>query len=280
MTKKRVVGNSELGQTLVIVVVLMILALTIGVTVSNRFIANLRTQVKVDSSYRAQAVAEALIDQLLILPDSTLEDFVTYGNCGSTCTLTITGGDNVVSTAQATLSTLGNSATPIEVPLSTTDSVEFNLSGYGNNQQLWVCWQSLSGVSATEQPSVVLLHLYGSVGSYSAQSYTANTIGSTNSNNFSTAVAAQGYQNCVVVAGVSNPKALRLRALYNNVDVFVVPASGQSLPSQGIQIASTGTVLDAKKKVTVVKSRPYLPVDFDFTLYSKSLDSALTNAAE
>ncbi len=278
--KRRAYRDSEHGQTLVIVVIVMILALTIGVTVSNRFISNLRTQVKVDSSYRAQAVAEALVDRLLVLPDSTLEDFVTYGNCGSTCTLTITGADNVVSTAQATLTTLGNSSASIEVPLSTTDSVEFNLNGYGNNQQLWVCWQSLAGVSAAEQPSVVLLHLYGSTGNYSTQSYAANTIGSSNTNNFSAAVAAQSYQNCIQVSGVSDPKALRMRSLYNNVDVFVVPASGQSLPSQGIQITSTGTVLNAKKKVTVVKSRPYLPVDFDFTLYSKSLASPLTNAAE
>jgi type II secretory pathway component PulK len=75
-------NSKQKGQTLVIVLFIMVVALTIGVIISNRFIKTLRDISQSDSSSRALAVAEAAIENILLVPQETLEDYVNYGIVG------------------------------------------------------------------------------------------------------------------------------------------------------------------------------------------------------
>jgi len=78
--------NNEKGQTLVIVFMMMIIALSIGLSVSSRYIKSLGILSRADNSARAHAVAEAAIEHLLLLPIATLESYAQNGTCGADCT--------------------------------------------------------------------------------------------------------------------------------------------------------------------------------------------------
>lgn len=271
-------SKNESGQTLVIIVFVMVIALAVGIGISNRFVSNLRISSVVDSSGRAVSVAEALVERLLIVDNSTLEDYINFGSCGSNCTLTIPGIDGVDATATATLSYEGNTSDPLQVPLTVSETVEVNLDTYNDLSDSWVCWDDISGFPGSAQPSIVAMHVFGNSGSYSMNTYAYNAISSTNtSNGFDTATALYGYDNCITISGQNNPRLLRLRPIYNSVTAYFIPDSGVTVPSQGIRIEAEGSVLDTRKTVTVIKSATSLPVDFDFAIISRSETEPLSN---
>jgi hypothetical protein len=268
-------NSKQSGQALIVIVSVMIIALAIGVSVSSRFVKGLRGVTQTDSSNRALAVAEAAAEKMLTIPTATLEDYIINNNCGTVCTTTITGADGVVATANVLLSYMGNSSSPFPIKISTTDITQVNLKGYANNQPVSVCWNN---PASGDKPSVIGYLYYGAVGSYSLDSYAYNASTSVHSENgFSFATGANGYTNCFSTTGRTNTVMLRLKSVYNNVSAVVIPANGQTIPSQGILISSTGTVGSAVRKLSVLKTPSILPVDFDNVLYTKSTTEPLSN---
>jgi hypothetical protein len=266
--------NSESGQTIIIVAFVMVLALALGVSIASGFVERFWEVSSSDASYRAVAVAEAAIERILVIPNETLLDYIQFGTCGTDCQLSVTGSDGVTAEANVTLSIVGDTPDPYMLSLREGYVSEVSLVDYPDNTSVYVCWDSPSG----ELPSLYATHVYGESGSYDSESYAYNSIGSAHSdNNFDTAASSFGYGHCFTVSGEEDPYLLRLRAFYNDVDVFIVPAGGVNVPSQGILIESVGQVARTEKKVTVVKSPPYLPLPFDFVLYQKSDSEPLSN---
>ena len=105
----------------------------------------------------------------------------------------------------------------------------------------------------------------------------ANNCPSVDDNNFSAAVSILGDDNCFNVNSQTNPDAVRFRSVYNDVTAYIIPDSSASLPTQGVLISSIGEVLDTQRKVEVIKSNPFVPLPFDYVLYSKSEDVPLSN---
>lgn len=265
--------KDEQGQTLVIIVMVMILALGIGITAASRYISTLHADVNVDNQYRADAVAQAAIERILLLDTSTLASYIQAGTCGSDCVLEIVGEDGVVATANVTLSHVGGTSDNVDISIPMGDVVEVNMLGYGNND-ISVCWENTN----SSYPSIVALFVYGTQGSYQSEAYAINTIGSPYaSNHFDTAVSAHGYSNCFTATGEDNPQLLRLHALYSEVNAVLVPAVSAEIPEQGILVTSVGEVLDSVRTVSVVVSDSILPLEFDYTLFSTSESDDLTN---
>ena len=79
----------------------MAIALAVGVTVSSRFMSTLKTISESDNSTRALAVAEAAIENILIVPQETLKT-INYNNCGNSCVLEISGESNYRARADVT----------------------------------------------------------------------------------------------------------------------------------------------------------------------------------
>lgn len=267
--------KDQRGQTIVSVIMIMIIALSVGISVSTRFIKSLRNTSRTDESSRAYAISEALVERILTIDYETLVDYVQFNNCGSSCTLQIIGADGVVSNATATLSFAGGSNSAFPINLKTDEVFEISLLGYPNGTNLNICWnQPISG----DLPSITATLIHGLDGNYQADAFSYNSIGSIYSaNNFSVATAGYGYDNCAQITGTTNMVALRVRSIYNNIDAYVLPASGVNLPSQGISISSIGTVNETERQVNVILSGPYLPIQFDYVLYSKSFDLPLSN---
>lgn len=265
---------NQKGQTLLIIIVLMAIALGVGITVSSRFISTLRTQIETDYSYRAQAVAVAGIENILLQDTETLRGFIQSGNCGSVCELEITGDDGVVASASMSLSLVGGNSDPVEVALSTTDVTEVDLVGYPNNTDVYICWDDVD----SSKPSIVGKLVSGNVGTYIATPFAYNTISSPKgSNNFDIPVSSFGYENCITLNSGTSPQILRLRAIYDSFNAYVLPEASTDLPNQGVQIVSVGTVENTQKTVTVVVSDNLLPAEFDYALFSQSPTDNLTN---
>lgn len=270
---KKLLKNQK-GQSIAAVILIMIVALGIGVTLSIRNVNRLRQQTSQSNADRALGVAEAAVERMLEMDYDTLIDYVNFSSCGSDCTLDIMGDDGLNAHADVTLSMAGNSSDPFEVKLSTDSVVEVFLETYPSDTDLFVCWDDSGG----EKPSVVAHLLKGSSGNYTVDSFAYNSVGSLNtSNNFDDATSSLGYDNCFTVSSGTSPLALRLKSVYSDVVGFVVPSGSSSLPTQGILIDSVGTVMDSQREVEVLLSKPYLPIVFDYVLYQKSTDTPLSN---
>lgn len=267
--------NNQKGQTLVIVLFVMTLALIIGISISTRFIFSLRNLARTDSSSRALAIAEAGIERMLIHDIEVLKDFIINGTCGDECSLEIIGEDGIRATAAINLSIEGETPDPYPIELVQTDSYEINLVGYPADTVLYICWND---PPVGDAPSVKATFFYGTQGNYLVDVYSYNSVISYYSDNgFDDAVPAHGFGNCFTIGGRSSPQALRLRSLYNDVTAYVVPHMNTVIPSQGVLIVSEGKVSEATRKVTVIKRDPVVPIEFDYILYSKTELEPLTN---
>lgn len=264
-------SKNESGQTLLIIFLLMVISLTIGIAVSNRFIKGARNITQTDQASMAVAVAEAAIEHILLLPVTTLESYADNGNCTTDCYLEITDANNNALIANVALTRLGNSSEPFIMDLALDDSAQVNLATYPGGADINICWNS--GVM-----SVSAIYIYGTLGDYEADSYSYNPIGSSNSGNgFETATANFGYANCFVIVAEENSVMLRIKPYYEENIALIVPPSGVTLPQQGILIESTGTVGSTVKKVSVIIADPKLSTYFDYSLYQKSPSAPLSN---
>jgi hypothetical protein len=267
--------KDQKGQTIAAVIMIMLIALSVGVSVSTRFIKSLRMSSRTDTSSRAVAIAEAVVERILKTDYQVLSDYINFGNCGSACTLQIVGADGVTATAAVTLSFAGGSSEPYLISLKEDDIIEVNLQGYSDGTDLNICWDN---PPQGELPAVTGSLVYGTDGNYQVDAFAYNSIGSIyGANGLDEAISGFGYGHCALVNGVSDMMAVRVRSIYSNVDAYVVPEAGVDLPSQGILISSLGTVVDTERKVEVVMSNPYLPLPFDYVLYSRSADTPLSN---
>lgn len=261
---------NESGQTFVAIVLLMVIALTVGVAISTRFIKTLHGITGSDDSSKALHVAEAGIEKMLILSNDTLEDYITYGNCAENCILTIEDSNGHNLTATIELSYIGESTDPFVLELTPTSTKQVLLTGYGTNQNLSVCWDTSASIYAS--------YIYDESGETKQDIYAYNPVSySGDTNGFSNAVAAQGHANCFTYSAKATPRMLRIKSVYNTANVYVIPTAGQILPRQGILIESTGRFRSAVKKVSVVKSEATMPGIFDYALYQKSETDTLSN---
>jgi hypothetical protein len=263
--------NQEKGQTLVIVFVIMLLALSVGIAVSSRFVRNLGSVTQSDMSSRAIAVAEAEIEHLLLLPISTLESYALNGTCGTDCTLQITSGEGQVLTANATLTKLGNSSDPFLVEVKMDSATEISLTGYPENENVYICWNE-------QDMSITGTYIHGTQGDYEADAFSYDPPTTTHAdNNFDIGTSLFGYNSCLAVTAKADSQLLRFKSLYEENVAIVLPAVGQVLPTQGILIESVGNAGDVSKTVSVIISDPILPVDFDYALYQESTTEPLSN---
>lgn len=259
----------EKGQTLIIVMVVMVIALTIGVTISSRYIKTLRDISETDNSSRALAVAEAAIEKILLIPDETLSDYISSGIC-DVCMLEISGESNYRARADVELSHAGLTDDVYEIKIGEGEVYQLNLNGYSSGSTLDVCWNGMASFYGS--------YIYQESGNYSTEIFSYNPIGYSGAfNGFTEAVAKYGYDNCFEVTTLGTPYVLRVKPYNEETFVYFIPSNGQSIPSQGILITSVGRSGNAIRTVKVLKTDGSVPEFFDYVIYQKSLDDPLSN---
>lgn len=258
---------SEKGQALLIVILVMVVSLTIGLSVASRSIVNLRTSTEEENSQRAFSAAEAGVEKA------------------------ITTGTGITAAQD-----LGNNATIKEVDIGEVSGTEFVLNG-GNNVEkdngidlglsqdypgyerpqgissFYVHWGSQSDSCTTSPPTaaaIELIVLSGTLRFPQSARYAFDPC--SRGNNFSSPDSGS-----YIISGktfkyrfggsISNGLIARIVPLYTNTPIGI--RSTTSLPSQGKVIQSTGASGGTERKITYFKGYPQLPVEFfQYILFS------------
>ncbi|MBI5044478.1 MAG: hypothetical protein HZC02_00990 [Candidatus Levybacteria bacterium] len=251
--------NPQKGQILLIVILVMVVTLTVGLSVVSRSITTLRITKEDETSQRAFSAAEAGIEKIINSSNSSVTGSLTNDASYTTSKSTISGsylpinGLNAVPKndgADVWLSTYPNYASPY------TGTVTIY---WGQNNE--VC----SGSSSNTQAALEVVVLSGAVSSPVSTHYSLDPCPSRAAvNNFTTnfssgSVNGKTYPHTYAIS-VTNGLLMRIIPIYAS---SIIAVNGSvALPSQGESITSTGTSGETVRKIIVTKGYPRLPVEF------------------
>lgn len=274
------------GQAVLIVLLIMVVALTVGISISLRSTKNIRLSTRTEESQRAFSAAEAGLEAALggaavggtvpVGSDSTY--IATKDSYGAGQEFIFPEKIARDDTQQVWLVEHDSNNAIIETP-------------YYTNYTINICWGNET-ISAGYEPALEATLIYKQTGAYKIQKYAYDPLSTRVSNNSFT-LADNNTGQCTTTKGkyyttLSFPSlasqdadnlylAVRLRLLYNldtEKQSLVVTSTGDDLPAQGKLYTSTGTVKIAgsdqaeMRTLNFHKSYPYLPGIFDFALFS------------
>lgn len=275
------------GQVLVLILLIVLIGLTIGLSITSRTLQDLRSTSVTDQSSRAFSAAEAGIEEALKSGlSSGTGAFSDNKSSFSYQAVAVGGGtvpflfpDKIVkdNTQQIWLIEHDTSGNLVESPIY-------------NGGTINVCWGDSTAMNDST-PAIEIGVVYKSGSSYGIAKGAYDPWSSRRSNN-GFGADDTGVNNCqkglafkkavnfssLGVPGGVILEALRLRLLYNATPIsLAVEPVGASLPSQGKVISSRGQS-DAGiiRKVEVYKSWPSMPALFDYVLFSGSTTNPLS----
>ena len=264
--------KTENGQALIIILLVMAVGLTIGLSVVSRSVTDIRVSQQEEEAARALSAAEAGIEESLKAGTAT---DVTIGEITA----------DVVETAQGGGEKFVFSEKVKEGETKTIWLAEHNSDGdliedrFYTADNLDVCWEKTDPETALE---VTIFYKESSDGSYRVARGAYDAKASARGNDFeppdSGGCAGLGRKKRLIWNdfGIDSSSdillALRLRALYNQASVGVQAAGGGAvLPSQGRCYESTATTASGiTRKVRQCQSYKTPPGIFDYVLFSKS----------
>lgn len=259
----------EKGQALLIVVLVMVVALTVGLSTASKTITNLRTSTEEANSQKALSAAEAGIEQALKtnkIASGTFTDNQTSYQTSVTQVLgtsfLMNGGNPVLSDNGADLWLSDYSSDPAQ--LYTTNLYTGTLT---------IKWGSSSDPCTNSALEVVIIS--GSKLSPVSNRYTYDPCATrAGSNRFrqvgltrSSVSGKDFYYQTDIPISVSSGLLGRVIPLYFNAPIAVV--GSQALPPQGTTITSTGISGTTSRKVNVFQGYPEIPSEyFPYNLFS------------
>jgi Tfp pilus assembly protein PilX len=263
------------GQMLLIVVLVMVVIMTVGLSAATRTITNIRVSTDEENSERAFSAAEAGLEQAL------------GRNLGVSGTL-----DNT-SKYQTTIAQLSGVEFLLNnnLPILKDDAVDVWLSTYPNytvpyyNGKMTIYWGSASdNCSTTEANNTMaaldIVVISGSTANPVATHYPVDPCPQRQTdNNFGNAINGGGnvsgknfaYRTTI---DVTNGLIARIIPLYSATPMAVKACNSggggcNTLPAQGTIIQSTGISENAQRKIVSFQSYPKLPPEiFPFVLFS------------
>jgi len=249
------------GQALILILLVMAVSLTLGVSVASRSITALRQVSFSGQSVQALAFAEAGAEEALLCLKGG-------GACSGGSIDLDGGGDDVTYTITPLPST--------DLPKIDRDStIELDLVGYGG-ASVTVCW-SLTSESSEENAALTMAYVRSGGGEYFISRYSFDPDGLRRAqNNFSNPSSGSGscseYRYMATIPTPATRQILRLKPLY--VGPITIAALG--LPDQGSKITSTGFSGRARRRVEVIRTKSALSEIFDYVLFSGSESRSLT----
>ncbi len=256
------IGNQK-GQALLIIVLVMVVALTVGLSVASRTITNLRNTRDQANSQKALSAAEAGVEQAIKNNAGVAGSFT--GKSGSTTYST------TVNAVNGTVPFLLNGKNVVPK----NDAIYVWVTPYSANPaNLWqnpwsgnltIYWGNSSG--DCNNAAVEISVISGSQAAPVLTRYTADPcLARRGSNNFSTAAISNTtisgtrlyYSRAITI---TNGLLVRVNPIYSNA---VIGVSGNiALPLQGNIITSIGTSDNTtQRKVTVYQGYPEIPAEF------------------
>jgi hypothetical protein len=288
------------GQAALLVLLAMSVALVIALSVMSRSVTDISTSSKSEDSSRAFNAAEAGVEQALLAGGTP--DIGTTGNLSNGSSFFVKSTP-VLATAQGVVLDPNylSGDTAILWLINHDDNGNFLCNGShpcftGNSFD--VCWgdSSLTPLSSPLTPAVEISVYYGTPGLIQAHNYSDvkvarmaadQHITRRNSNNFGPATSTScsidsksfRFRRNINLGGIGIPASSRtnygllfvaVRFFYNTLEKVPVGIllSGGSLPAQGINIKSTGSVSDITRQVEAFRSFAMPPSIFDSAIFS------------
>lgn len=276
------------GQALLIILLIMAVALTIGLAVTSRTVTDVQISEQTEEAARAFSAAEAGIEEALVTADygdfdpKELDEGVTYQTSKEALGTTPPYPYLMTDVKDNEVKTLWLSEYP-----------DYSSPYLGNNFVIFWGDRDLG-----ENPALEVTVYYKTGGEDKTLRYALDPLAASRdpANNFCGPDEDLGEDNCEGVASLDsgdfsvgnkyaecravldlsaaagNPLFARLRLVYAGSGqlIGVEPAAGINLPSQGVKITSVGSAGAATRKVEVIREHPAPPEIFDFLLYSDS----------
>ncbi len=262
----------ESGQTLLIVILVMVVTLTIGLALVTRSLTNERIAKEEESSQRAFSAAEAGVEQVL----KTGQSVVAQQNI-----------DTQTQIKKATITNVGN-ATQFLLnngnPVPKDDGVDVWLSDYptyanqiptSGSMTLTVYWGASGDTCTTNQSTntqaaIEIVLLRGTTGATIADHYNYDPCAARrNGNNLNDTITAGSFtiaekifphSAVITINSTSRGLLARIVPLYASTPLAV--RGSIALPAQGSVIESVGTSGGTERKITVYRGFPKTPSEF------------------
>lgn len=250
--------TDQIGQTLVVIVLVMAVSLAVGLAVSTRSLKTLKETSYTAQSLAAYHAAEAGVE-VALKRIANGECPLPTPDCSSSGTL---AGASYSYTVSA-----GGVEGNYSLTLEKDKTREIKLAEY-TGSSLRVCWDR--DADPDPEAALEMFLVYGEPESYSLKKYAVDGLPDRRSDNsFSLPSSGEdNYTYCYDITGLSSPQILRMRPLYNGTSAVVKPATAYNLPPQSYAIESTGRAGETVRKVRVTKSLPALPEIFDFAIFT------------
>lgn len=278
---KKVRESYEKGQALLIVVLVMVIALTVGLSLASRSITNLRSSTQEANSQAAFAAAEAGVEQAVKLGDTSGQSVITGVSLNDKNNSTISNVDIALIDGSQFLLNNGNpifadDGTDIWLSPHTDDPSQLFQSAW--NGQLSIHWGTNS--DSCSDPALEVLIISGTRLAPALTKYVYDPCSSRRtSNSFNQPPASGAFQvngvngsmtfNYRSQITVTNGLLARIIPLYKAGSVGII---GSGLPVQGKIITSTGTagVSNAQtvRKISFFQGYDSLPSELFYSLFS------------
>ncbi len=275
------------GQILLIVVLTMIVALTVGLSIASRIVTELRLSRQNEESQRAFQAAEAGIEQTL-KQEQSISSSLNFDENNASFTTSFTaesGASLLINNGQEVDQAVGADIWLSDY--STTQSEVFNNPmGAGAPVLVTIYWRSPSQISClpnsgdTTSPAIEVAVLQGSKNSPSMARYVFEASGCSRitgatqgtSGNYTIGENSEEFRNSATIS-VTNGLIMKVIPVFNSGLIGVTAVSGGTpiaFPAQGSVVESTGTAGNTVRKVTYFRSFPQLPLEvFPYSLLSQ-----------
>lgn len=269
--------NSK-GQILLIVVLTMIVALTVGLSIASRSITNLKISKQNEESQRAFQAAEAGVEKALKTGSTTGADSISLDNQSSfrTTTTSLEGTNFLLNGGELVEQDAGIDVWLSEYPtynnlLGTLPKPAATLTLYwGEGQTDCGVLNSDRTVSALE-----VLVLTGNKSSPTLKKYIydpcsparISNAGAVTTGAFVVNGVTLKYSNTTQIS-ITNGLIMKIVPIYNSTKIAIF--SSQALPPQGSIIESLGKSGDTVRKVQYFSSYPQIPLEiFPYSIISQ-----------
>jgi len=271
--KKIVNSYPEKGQIALIVLLIMVVVLTVGLSVASRSVTDVFLSETKESGIRAFNAAEAGIEKALS------EDVLTAGSLGSIDFDGVTAEVEVEEVKS--LESLVGRNDVVEVPLrgGTTNNIKISWTKSDDSEQN----PGSCNEGGDQAPaSIEIIRLRQEAVGVVANRYFYNTgkAGCTITNGFEVASAspASGFVSAVDFTDIDGNDsdgvydiALRIRTFYNEATILAEPIDGNELPLQEYRVSSSATTETGETKtIELTRSASALPAIFDYAIFSGS----------
>lgn len=279
--------KKQSGQVLVLLIVIMTIALSVGLSIIQKSISDVSTASKVEQSSRAFSAAEAGIEKALQGGSGNV-DFLSGNN--SSANITDMGFGPAIAVA-------GSPQAALEYPpLAKEDVVQVWLADftstasrppdYYKQTSLDVYW----GNSTTDRAAIELTLIYFEPNQYKTRKWYLdnNQAIRAQENGFEKVTTCSGYnigtisyqcKKTITLPTESGLMLLRARLLYNStsqpfaVQAVTCPSTDTncrdySLPPQAREIYSRGTAGETQRTVKVFREEKVVPFYFDYAIFS------------